>query len=72
MTATRFITFSKAIMMQGTQTLTIMFKRSYPESSVADPGPNLDPDPLVRRMDPDPDPSSLSKISKKNFKYVQN
>ncbi len=31
-------------------------ERSYPESSAADPGPNLDPDLLVRRMDPEPDP----------------
>jgi hypothetical protein len=27
----------------------------------------LDPDPLVRGMDPDPDPSIISKYSKKNL-----
>jgi hypothetical protein len=28
-----------------------------------------DPDPLVRGMDPDPDPISLSKYSKKNLDF---
>jgi hypothetical protein len=54
----------------------------YPEISVADPDPNLDPhgflglldpdpDPLVRGIDPDPDPSIIKQIlySKKNLDF---
>ncbi len=44
----------------------VYFKMDTIDPSVADPDPSflglLDPDPLVRGMDPDPDPSIKQKL----------